>query len=82
MNKIEKTFNSETRSGLKIFFNSENVGIKIKGTDEENSVLYIDMEYSSRSDNEYEISDFLTMKYNKEDNEMHIEFKDPDPFTI
>jgi SHOCT-like protein len=82
MYKIEKTFTSETRSGLKVLFKSENVGIKIKGVEGETSVLDLNLEYKSSSGKEYDVADFLTIKYDNDKNEMKIEFIEPESMKI
>lgn len=82
MYRIEKTFNSETRAGLKVIFNSENTGIQINGSEEEISVLNLDLEYSTKSGKEFEVDDFLTLRYDNEANEMRIDFTEPDGMRI
>jgi len=82
MKKIEKTFTSETRSGLKVNFSSENIGITITGSEAEESVLKMKLEYSSKSEKEFEISEFLKMEYDNSKNEMNLEIDQPDEIHV
>lgn len=82
MYKLEKTFTSETRPGLRLNFNSENVGIKIKGSQAEKSVLDVKIDYNTRSKEEIAITDILKLDYNSENNEMRIDISEPKDLKI
>ena len=82
MYKIEKTFTSETKPGLKLNFNSENTGIRIKGGEQENSVLDLSIEYTTKKKQELDVKDFLNLEYNSDKNEMTINFKQPEGMRI
>jgi len=82
MFKVEKTFKAATRSGLKVKFKSENIGIHIKGREKEESELHLDLQYGSESGREYDLGDYLNMNYDNKLNEMEIEMKEPDDMKI
>ncbi len=82
MYRIEKTFTSETRPGLRLNFNSENVGIQIKGSQEHTSLLELSMEYNTKSKEELVISEFIKLEYNSEANEMNILISEPEGMRV
>ena len=67
MLSFEKTFRSQTRSNLKVNFKSENLGLKIKGRNQEETDFFVKFNYK-KIDEETTIEDLIHSKYDQENN--------------
>lgn len=72
MLSFEKTFRSQTRSNLKVNFKSENLGLKIKGRNQEETDFFVKFNYK-KIDEETTIEDLIHSKYDQENNILEID---------
>ncbi len=72
MPSFEKTFRSQTKSNLKVSFKSENLGIKIKGRNQEETDFYVKFDYKNYDD-EKTIEDLIKTKYDQQNNVLEID---------
>ncbi len=79
MQKLEHKQNISVKAEPTINIESENLGVKITQSDEQEVVLKAELEFIPRhTDTEITIEDFITMKYDCESNEVSVEIEHPE----
>ncbi|HHE38295.1 MAG TPA: hypothetical protein ENL20_06955 [Candidatus Cloacimonetes bacterium] len=71
MTSFEKTFRSQTKSNLKVNFKSENLSIKIKGRNQEESDFFVKFNYKNY-DEETTPEDLIKTEYDADNNILSI----------
>jgi len=81
-----KTFNEqrdiETKGGLTLILNSENVGFSVQGHDKDNTHLETEFEISGNIPEDFALEDFLKSEYDKKKNELSVNIELPDDLHI